>query len=103
VILNFLLSVVEQPSTYKKNENVNSYDDLFPALPESETPKFQNTANKWRVESSVVTQVNLQKKKLNLPETNPSSHRYSLFHLVNANSTRKSLVKVNRSAFVKVS
>lgn len=35
-----------------------SYDDLFPALPESATPKFSvPTINKLRIGSSIVTQV----------------------------------------------
>lgn len=52
--------VVEAPTTSAAvaapSGPAYSYDDLFPALPESATPKF--TAPAWkRIGSSVVTQV----------------------------------------------
>lgn len=34
-----------------------SYDDLFPALPESSQPKFQATNNKFRIGTTIITQV----------------------------------------------
>lgn len=42
-----------------------SYDDLFPALPESATPKFTAPAtNRMRIGSSIVTQVRILKFSL---------------------------------------
>lgn len=53
--------VIEQPTT-SNNAQAFSYDDLFPALPESSTPKFPAavaTTNIKRIGTTVVTQVKL--------------------------------------------
>ena len=52
-------SVIEQPTT-SNSAAAFSYDDLFPALPESATPKFPAAVasnNIKRIGSTVVTQV----------------------------------------------
>lgn len=65
LIILYSYTVIEQ-STSTNNVAVSataapaySYDDLFPALPESATPKFSQAPNnnKMRIGSSVVTQV----------------------------------------------
>lgn len=66
MILNFSNLVIE-PSTSTAaappsaaNNVAYSYDDLFPALPESSTPRFPNAAPSnsiKRIGSTVVTQV----------------------------------------------
>lgn len=52
---------MEQPTTSNNNASqAFSYDDLFPALPESATPKFPAAVasnNIKRIGSTVVTQV----------------------------------------------
>jgi hypothetical protein len=56
---NFNLVIEPSTSTVVTTNNY-SYDDLFPALPESATPRFPNVAssnNIKRIGSSVVTQV----------------------------------------------
>lgn len=51
--------VESQQPQQNSNNPAACYDDLFPALPESALPKFNNVPqnNKMRVGSSVVTQV----------------------------------------------
>ena len=65
LIILYSYTVIEQ-ATSTNNVAVSataapaySYDDLFPALPESATPKFSQAPNnnKMRIGSSVVTQV----------------------------------------------
>lgn len=51
---------MEQPTTSNNASQAFSYDDLFPALPESATPKFPTAVasnNIKRIGSTVVTQV----------------------------------------------
>jgi hypothetical protein len=64
-----LFSVVEAttsapaPTPAAASGPAYSYDDLFPALPESTTPKFSAPANnKMRIGSSVVTQVRILRR-----------------------------------------
>ena len=60
IIKSFMLLV--EPTTSASGP-AYSYDDLFPALPESALPKFTAPNNsKWRIGSSVVTQVDLKIK-----------------------------------------
>lgn len=56
--------VVESQQPQQNNNNAAAcYDDLFPALPESALPKFNNVPNnKMRVGSSVVTQVDFTRR-----------------------------------------
>lgn len=48
--------IVQSTFTVEPSAAPYSYDDLFPALPESTQPKFPATNNKFRI-GTIITQV----------------------------------------------
>lgn len=90
-------------ATTSNNNAAYSYDDLFPALPESSTPRFPSAAPATnsikRIQNTVVTQVILENNfKIN---TNKSLNYYQflfrsfMLHHRNASMRMTSLVRVN--------